>query len=143
MQANNTFHIVGRLTRDAEGKTAGESYRAFLSVACDRMPKRDAEGKTLRDEKGYPVRDTDFINVVVWGNMAENAAKNLGKGSLIAISGSIRTSRVAREDGKADFYTDLRADDIRYELVKKPEGAANGAEGATPPVSGEAPAEEF
>lgn len=75
----NRCVLVGRLTRDPELRytQSGKSVCSF-SLAVDR-PYRDADGQ----------KQTDFINITVWGKQGENCANYLAKGKLAAVDGRI------------------------------------------------------
>ena len=45
-------------------------------------------------------READFVNVVVWGKLAETLASYASKGSLISLDGELRTRRY--EKGRSD-----------------------------------------
>ncbi|MGV1117740.1 single-stranded DNA-binding protein, partial [Clostridium perfringens] len=74
----NKVVLVGRLVKDPELRFAAGSGTAVarFTLAVNRQFKRD---------------ETDFISCISYGKTAENIAKFLTKGRLLAISGSIRT----------------------------------------------------
>lgn len=86
----NNSVLVGRVARDIELKktTVGASV-ATLVLAVDRdFVSKDG------------TRETDFINVEVWNKRAEYCAKNIEKGRLISVTGSIKTNRYETKDGQ-------------------------------------------
>lgn len=87
----NHVVLVGRLTRDPELRYIAGSGTAVanFSIAVD----REFSGK---DGK----RETDFIDIQVWGKSAENCANYIGKGSLVAIQGSIRIDVYQNQSGE-------------------------------------------
>ena len=76
----NHVVLVGRLTKDLELRyIAGNGTPvANFVLAVD----REFTGKDGKKE-------TDFLNIQVWGKSAENCANYIGKGSLVAVQGSI------------------------------------------------------
>ena len=76
----NQIILIGRTVRDVEIKTAtnGRPF-AIMTVAVQR---------SFRNQQTNAY-DTDFIDVSLWGNLAENVAKYAGKGSAISIRGRI------------------------------------------------------
>lgn len=105
----NKVILIGRLTRDAELKStpSGVSVCTF-SIAINRRFK-NAEGKY----------DADFINCVAWRNTAEFISKYFGKGSQIAIVGSIQTRNYDDKDGKKIYVTEVVADEAYFVGDKK------------------------
>lgn len=86
----NNAVLVGRVARDIElKKTQGGASVATIVLAVD----RDFVSK---DGK----RETDFINIEVWNGRAEYCARNIEKGRLISVTGSIKTNRYETKDGQ-------------------------------------------
>ena len=79
----NKVILIGRLVAAPElHKTSTDKSLARVTVAVNRRYK---------DQNGE--RETDFVNVVVWGKLAETMASYASKGSLISLDGEIRTRR--------------------------------------------------
>lgn len=95
----NSVNIVGRFTKELELKTSA-SGNAYLhaTVAVDRRGSKDV---------------TDFVPVSIFGKTAEFAAKNLSKGSLVAISGSFQSNPYTKDGVNRTSYAiavnDLKA----------------------------------
>lgn len=92
----NKLIILGRLVRDTEVKSKGETKYGFITVAVDRpKTKKDQEAKT------------DFIDCVAFGNTIENISKYFKKGDRIALVGFLSSKNVEKEIGKDKFkYTE-------------------------------------
>lgn len=67
---------------------------------------------------------TDFITCQVWNRQAENLVKYQGKGSLIGITGSLRTDTYEVE-GTKRYKTYVQVSNIEYLGTKKEENAQN------------------
>ena len=100
----NRVDLVGRLTAKPELRytSSNMAYTRF-SVAINRT-NLNAQGE----------RETDFINVVVWGKQAENAANYLDKGSLVGVEGSIQTGSYTDKDGNRRTSFDVRANRVEF-----------------------------
>ena len=99
----NLVVLIGRLTRDPELRyTAGGIPVAKMAIACDRPVGKDKP------------KETDFIDIVVWRVQAENCAKHLGKGRLIAIEGSLRIRSYDAQDGTKRKVAEVVADNVRF-----------------------------
>ena len=120
MQANNCYVLVGRLTKNSELKEGKQGKFLSLSIAIDRPPKKDAEGKIMTaPNTGRTINDADFPYATLWNEkQAVSLAPILGKGSMIAITGQIRT-RVSGEGTERRQYTDLRVEDLRILDARK------------------------
>ena len=63
-----------------------------------------AVNRRYKDQNGE--RETDFVNVVVWGKLAETMASYASKGSLISLDGEIRTRRYEK-NGIMQYVTEV------------------------------------
>ena len=100
----NQFWGVGRLVAEPEKKTSenGKSYLNF-TVAVPRSYK-NAEGEY----------ETDFIDVVTFGPMAETTSEYCKKGDLIGIKGRVETSVYENETSEKKKSTQIIADRISF-----------------------------
>ena len=106
----NHVVLVGRLTRDVELKYIQGSGTpvANFAIAVD----REFTGKDGKKE-------VDFIDIQVWGKSAENCATYIGKGSLVAIQGSIRVDSYQDQDGNSRKITRVNANRVQFLDSKK------------------------
>ena len=128
----NTVVLCGRLTAKPELRYTNSdiAYTRF-SVAITRS-YANAQGE----------RETDFINVIVWGKQAENAANYLDKGSLVGIEGSIQTGSYTDDDGNKRTSFDVRANHVEFLNTKgKSQSTTNEIEETI--EEGNDPYEEF
>ena len=100
----NLATLVGRLVKDPELKYIPGSGMAVanFTVAIDR-------DFTTKDGK----KETDFIDIQVWGKSAENCANYIGKGSLVGIQGSIRVEKYEK-DGEMRTFTKINANKVQF-----------------------------
>lgn len=100
------------MTRDPELKYLANTGTpaATFSLAVNRELSR--EKKLKMESKGQPT--VDFINIVVWGKMAENCANYLEKGRLVAIQGRIQTRSWETEDGSRRYVTEVVASRVEF-----------------------------
>lgn len=82
----NNVTLMGRLTRDPELQYSnnGTAFSKF-SIAVPRDFKRD---------------ETDFINCLAFGKIAETIAEYLKKGKRIALQGRIQTGSYNNKEGQ-------------------------------------------
>ncbi len=59
-------------------------------------------------------READFINIVVWGKKAEVICKYTQKGSIITISGRLRTGSYEGKDGIKRYIAEVVAEDFKF-----------------------------
>ena len=107
----NIAVLIGRLTRDPELRYIANSGTpvATFTLAVDRELSK--EKKQEMESKGQPT--ADFINIVVWGKMAENCANYLAKGRLVAIQGRIQSRSWETENGRR-YATEVVANQVQF-----------------------------
>ncbi len=104
----NSVILVGRTTKDIElAYTRNNKAYTKFTLAVNRG---------FKDEQGN--QQADFIRIVAWGKQAENAAKFVKKGSLIAITGRIETGSYD-DNGTTRYTTDVVANQITFLETKK------------------------
>ena len=100
----NSIIIRGRLTSDVELKTTSSNVSVCsFSVAVERNYK-DADGK-------YP---TDFIEVVAWRQTAEFVSRHFGKGSMIAVQGSLQSRKWKDKNGDNRISWEVIAERVYF-----------------------------
>ena len=102
----NSVNLIGRIGTDLELKEGRVSYTRFR-LAVDR-PIRAGEEK-----------QTDWINVVVFGKQAEVLCKYQRKGNMIGVSGHIQTGSYKNKNGDNVNTFDIIAD--RTDFIDRPE----------------------
>jgi len=101
--ALNRVILIGRLTKEVELRytPAGKGVSNF-TLAVDRDFK-NAQGE----------KETDFINIVVWGKLAEVCANYLSKGKMAAVEGRMQNSNYEK-DGVKHYKTEIVADNVQF-----------------------------
>lgn len=108
----NNVVLIGRLTRDPELRyipNSGQAVTTF-SLAIDKQLSK--EKKQEMESKGQPT--ADFINIVVWGRVAENCANYLAKGRLVGVQGRIQSGSYEAKDGTKRYTTDVVAQNVEF-----------------------------
>lgn len=128
----NKITIQGRFSRDPElrATNSGKQVTSF-SLACERDYSPDGKD-----------RETDFFDVVVWGNSAQFVSRNFIKGQMAIVSGRLQTRKWTDKNGQNRVATEIVADNV-YFCGKKESGAegnqtANSASFAPPYVAADA-----
>lgn len=79
----NKVFLVGNLTRDPELRYTPQGT-AVVTL-------RIAVNRSYKDKSGQTQKDTCFVNIVVWGQMAEVCNKYLQKGRQIFVEGRLQS----------------------------------------------------
>ena len=100
----NKVILIGRLTKVPELRyTSSNRPVTQITVAVNR---------TFTNQNGE--READFINVVIWDKQAENVAKYLTKGRLVAVEGRIQTRNYDNNEGKKVYVTEVVALSVQF-----------------------------
>lgn len=91
----NSVNIMGRIATDLKLKPVRSAAGVVLNfrIAVDRYT---VNGKV-----------TDFIRCTAWGKAAEKINKYFGRGSMIAITGSLTTGEYVDKNNVRRFTTDV------------------------------------
>ena len=147
MSNGNHVSIVGNLTRDPELRfTPTGQATAGFGVAVNR---RWQNRQTQEWEEA-----TSFFDVVCWGQLAENAAQSLSKGSRVLVSGRLdqRSWETAERErrSKIEITADEIAPSLRWATTvitrnerRAPDAAVTAGGGGSPSrtVANEPPAD--
>ncbi|MCG7385062.1 single-stranded DNA-binding protein [Paenibacillus sp. ACRRY] len=99
----NRIILIGRATKDPELRyLPNGTATATFTLAVDR-PFTNGNGN----------KETDFINIVVWKQLAETVANYLKKGRLNAVEGRLQIRRWESENGTR-YITEVVADNVRF-----------------------------
>lgn len=114
----NKCILIGNLTKDPDltTTTSGISVCRFTLAVSRRY--QNAEGE----------RETDFINIVVWRNLADNCHRFLRKGSKCAVVGNIQTRSYDATDGTKRYVTEVVAEEVEFVGAKATGNSDGGLE---------------
>lgn len=123
----NKVMIIGHLGRDPEMRytPAGRPVTSF-SVAVTR---------SWNSPDGERREETEWFNIVAWGNLAEICKQYLTKGQQVYIDGRLQSRRWEDQEGKKHVSTEIVANEMII-IGERPNraGASEAAPGGEPPV---------
>ncbi len=109
----NQLIIIGRLTKKPElKKTENGKNVTNITLAVPRSYK-NIDGKY----------DTDFIDCVMWNNVAESTTEYCKKGDLLGVKGRLQTRKIELDDEKTRQVTEVVAEKVTFLSSKKHEEA--------------------
>lgn len=97
----NQWSGIGRLGKDVELRVtpAGDSVASF-SIACDWKTKT----------KG----GVEWVNISVFGKLAELCGQYIGKGSQVFVQGRLQTDKYEDKSGVTKYSTRIAADTVQF-----------------------------
>ena len=110
----NTITVTGNVGRDPEIKFS-QSGTAILKFTVADTSGRDDNKKT------------QWWNIVCFGDLAENVAASINKGTRVQVLGKVQREKYTGQDGVEKERTEILADDVGISLRWQPAG--------DPPVS--------
>ncbi|MDD4294377.1 MAG: single-stranded DNA-binding protein [Candidatus Omnitrophica bacterium] len=106
MVSFNKIFLVGNLTRDPELRYTPQG----TAVATLRI----AVNTPFKDKNGQVQRDTCFVNVVTWAQMAETCNQYLQKGRQIFVEGRLQSRSWQDSEGKNRSVIEVRAARVQF-----------------------------
>lgn len=120
----NNCTFIGRLVKDPEIKTAGETAVANFTIAVDKRFKSKTQGAPT----------ADFIPISVWRSTAEFVGKYFHKGKQVFVVGNLETYTYEK-NGERRYGFRINADEVGFaDSVKADEPSKPAAENHDFPV---------
>lgn len=131
----NRADLIGNVTRDPELRTTTSGQKVLtLGVATN---------DRWKDKSGELKERSEFHNVVVWGDLADECQRSLKKGSKVFVSGRVQTRSFETQAGQKRYATELVADSVSMLGIKNQTAMdsmrAEAASGGGSPFGEEAP----
>jgi len=100
----NKVQLIGNLGQNPEIRT----FDNGKAVARFSLATKDS----YRDSSGKKVTETQWHNLVAWGNLAKIVEKFLIKGSEVAVEGKLTHRAYDDKDGKKKYFTEVVMTDM-------------------------------
>ena len=105
----NQVVLVGRLTKEVELKEMEDGKKlAKINLAVGRSYK-NAQGEY----------EADFIDCVLWHEVAENTAEYCHKGDIVGVKGRLQTDSYEKEDGTKVYKLEVVAEKVTFLSSRK------------------------
>ena len=102
----NKIILQGRMTKQCELRyTQNQKAVGTFSLAVERDFSKE--------------KQTDFFNIVVWGNTAEFVSKYTDKGSMVIVSGRLTNREWNDSNGNKRITTEIVADNVYFAESKR------------------------
>lgn len=105
----NKIILIGNLTKDPELKETNNNISVCTFTIAVSRKFKNAQGE----------KEVDFLNIVVWRNLAENCNKYLQKGSKCSVIGTIQNRSYEAQDGTKRYITEIVAEEVEFLTIKK------------------------
>jgi len=127
--------LIGNVGRDPEVRyLEGNAAAGGRKVATFTL----ATSERYKDRNGESHENTEWHNIVAWGQSADVAEKYIKKGSQIFIEGRLRTRSWTDQSGVKKYTTEINVDSLQ--LLGRRDSSAPQEGGYAAPVQAPAPA---
>ncbi len=100
----NKVFLIGRVVKDPTIETTENGNKRVYSTLAVPRSYKNSDGEY----------DTDFVDFVAWGNIAETYGSYCKKGDLIGLEGKVETSTYETETGEKKKSTQIVADNVSF-----------------------------
>ena len=101
----NQVQLIGNVGNTPETITFDSGKKAVrLSIATNEYYQKDGE----------KVQDTQWHNLIAWGNQADLIEKYVGKGKEIAIQGKLTSRSYETQTGEKRYVTEVVVQEILF-----------------------------
>jgi single-strand DNA-binding protein len=100
----NKVQLIGNLGQDPDIKNFdnGRTVARFSLATTD----------SYRDGTGNRITETQWHNIVAWGNLAKIIEKYLTKGSEVAVEGKLTHRSFDDKEGNKKYFTEVVLNDL-------------------------------
>lgn len=105
----NKVILTGRLTKDIEVEMTSTNKMYVKNSIAVKNDFKNADGNY----------DSEFVNIVVWGNTADYLGKYAEKGMRVAVEGRLTTRSYDKQDGTKGYVTEVVCNNVELLDNKK------------------------
>ncbi len=110
----NLVILAGNVGNTPETRTTqGGTQITQFSLATSR-PKRDSEGKILKDKEGRRVEDTEWHRITCFNGVGKTVAQYVDKGQKVMVRGRIHYTRWTDQENIERFGVEIIADEVTF-----------------------------
>ena len=110
----NLVILAGNVGATPEVRTTqGGTKITQFSLATSR-PKRDSEGKILKDDGGRRVEDTEWHRITCFNGVGKTVAQYVEKGQKVMVRGRIHYTRWTDDQNIERYGVEIIADEVTF-----------------------------
>ena len=120
----NKAMLIGNVGRDPEvryleGNNPGAQGRKVATFTL-------ATSERFRDRSGETRENTEWHNIVAWGQPADVCERFVRKGTQLYIEGRLRTRKYTDRNGQEKYTTEINVDTLQLLGRRDSDGASDG-----------------
>jgi single-strand DNA-binding protein len=110
----NLVILAGNVGATPEVRTTqGGTKITHFSLATSR-PKRDQDGKTMKDGEGRRVEDTEWHRITCFNGVGKTVAQYVEKGQKVMVRGRIHYTRWTDDQNIERYGVEIIADEVTF-----------------------------
>ena len=110
----NIVILAGNVGATPEARTTqGGTKITHFSLATSR-PKRDSDGKVIKDRDGYRVEDTEWHRITCFNGVGKTVEDYVQKGMKVMVRGRIHYTTWTDSDDIKRYGTEIIADEVTF-----------------------------
>ena len=110
----NIVILAGNVGATPEVRTTqGGTKITHFSLATSR-PKRDSDGKVIKDRDGYRVEDTEWHRITCFNGVGKTVEDYVQKGMKVMVRGRIHYTSWTDQDDIKRYGTEIIADEVTF-----------------------------
>ena len=110
----NIVILAGNVGAAPEVRTTqGGTKITHFSLATSR-PKRDSDGKVIKDRDGYRVEDTEWHRITCFNGVGKTVEDYVQKGMKVMVRGRIHYTSWTDSDDIKRYGTEIIADEVTF-----------------------------
>ncbi|WP_242141080.1 single-stranded DNA-binding protein [Sphingomonas sp. TREG-RG-20F-R18-01] len=110
----NLVILAGNVGATPEVRTTqGGTKITNFSLATSR-PKRDQDGKTMKDGEGRRVEDTEWHRITCFNSVGKTVAQYVEKGQKVMVRGRIHYTRWTDDQSIERYGVEIIADEVTF-----------------------------
>ena len=123
----NLVILAGNVGATPEVRTTqGGTKITNFSLATSR-PKRDQDGKTMKDGEGRRVEDTEWHRITCFNGVGKTVAQYVEKGQKVMVRGRIHYTRWTDDQNIERYGVEIIADEVTFLAYGKNRQERQGA----------------
>lgn len=101
----NNAEVIGNVTRDPEMRTTTNGSKVLTIGVASNEKWKDKQSGQMNER-------TEFHNVVIWGELAEEVERAVKKGNRVYVAGRVQTRSFETKEGGKRTTTEIIADAV-------------------------------
>ena len=127
LEMQNLVILAGNVGATPEVRTTqGGTKITNFSLATSR-PKRDQDGKTMKDGEGRRVEDTEWHRITCFNGVGKTVAQYVEKGQKVMVRGRIHYTRWTDDQNIERYGVEIIADEVTFLSYGKSRQERQGA----------------